>query len=44
MIRTLQRKFIVTAMIAVSGYFKYLKGEFVNVDVVPYSSEKNRVQ
>ena len=32
------------AMIAVSGYFKYLKGEFVNVDVVPYSSEKNRVQ
>ena len=30
------------AMIAVSGYFKYLKGEFVNVDVVPYSSEKNR--
>ena len=32
------------AMIAVCGYFKYLKGEFVNVDVVPYSSEKNRVQ
>lgn len=32
------------AMIAVSGYFKYLKGEFVNVDVVPYSSEKNKVQ
>ena len=30
------------AMIAVSGYFKYLKGEFVSVDVVPYSSEKNR--
>ena len=30
------------AMIAVCGYFKYLKGEFVNVDVVPYSSEKNR--
>lgn len=32
------------AMIAVCGYFKYLKKEFVGVDVVPYSSEKNRVQ
>ncbi|MCR4680175.1 MAG: tRNA (adenosine(37)-N6)-threonylcarbamoyltransferase complex transferase subunit TsaD [Bacteroidales bacterium] len=30
------------AMIAVCGYFKYLKKEFVNVDVVPYSSEKNK--
>lgn len=27
------------AMIAVCGYFKYLKQEFVGVDVVPYSSE-----
>ena len=28
------------AMIAVCGYFKYLKKEFVNVDVVPYSSSR----
>lgn len=28
------------AMIAVCGYFKYLKNEFVGVDVVPYSSER----
>lgn len=26
------------AMIAVCGYFKFQKGEFVNIDVVPYSS------
>ena len=26
------------AMIAVCGYFKFLKGEFVNIDAVPYSS------
>ena len=28
------------AMIAVSGYFKFLKGDFVGVDAVPYSSER----
>lgn len=28
------------AMIAVCGYFKYLKNEFVNIDAVPYSSER----
>lgn len=28
------------AMIAVCGYFKYLRQEFVGVDVVPYSSRK----
>lgn len=32
------------AMIAVCGYFKYRNGEFVDVDVVPYSSGKNRGQ
>ena len=30
------------AMIAVCGYFKYQKQEFVDIDAVPYSSERSK--
>ncbi|MBO4645519.1 MAG: tRNA (adenosine(37)-N6)-threonylcarbamoyltransferase complex transferase subunit TsaD [Bacteroidales bacterium] len=32
------------AMIAVCGYFKYMKGEFSNIHAAPYSAAKNRLQ